>query len=102
MSRLDSMHAFISRTIIIIVIPLSMRQSYAVVVTVIVISIVITGIIINIVREDNKFFMLYRYRNLVCCKNHTVRTCTYGTVRLVAMRALRLGKILVNQMLNKM
>jgi len=48
MSRLDSMHAFISRTIII-VIPLSMRQSCAVVDSVIVIVIVTIGIIIIII-----------------------------------------------------
>ena len=48
MSRLDSMHAFISRTIIVIEIPLSMRQSYAVVCYVIVIVIGI-GIVIIVI-----------------------------------------------------
>ena len=51
MSWLDSMHTFISRTIII-VIPLSMRQSYAVVVIVIVIVIVIGIVSSNVLQKS--------------------------------------------------
>jgi len=57
MSRLDSMHTFISRTIII-VIPLSMRQSYAVVVIVIIIVTVSGNIIVIVIFNVNKIIQV--------------------------------------------
>jgi len=75
MSRLDSMHAFISRTIIIIVIPLSMRQSYAVVVIVKVNGI---GIIIIVIVLSSSSVSLSLF-----------------------MRAVRLPVVLIYQRINK-